>query len=128
MANVFISHRGIDKAAATRLAEAIRLAQHNVWLDEWEIQIGDSIIARINDGLEGANYVVVCYSDSGVSPPWMGREWQSALARQLQGHNVKLLPVRLTGGDPPAILADVRYADMTSDWEDGLNRLLKAIR
>ena len=128
MANVFISHRGSDTAEATRLAEAIRSIGHTVWLDEWEIEIGDSIIERINEGLEGANYVVVGFSTSGVTPPWMGREWYSALARQLDGQGVKILPVRLTGGEPPAIIADLKYADLVSNWEDGLTRLLRAIR
>lgn len=128
MANVFISHRGADKHQAERLADGIRAAGHRVWLDEWEIDIGESIIERMNQGLEGAAYVVVCYSDAGVTAPWMGREWMSALARQLDGAGVKLLPVRLTGGQPPAILRDIKKADLVTSWDVGLTQLLKAIK
>jgi hypothetical protein len=53
---------------------------------------------------------------------------QSALARQMNGANVKILPVVLTGGSPPAILADIQYADLNSDWDSGVRQLLKAIR
>ena len=97
-------------------------------LDEWNIGLGDSIVERMDEGLAGATYVVVCYSSSGVTSPWMGREWMSALARQLNGHGVKLLPVRLTGGNPPAILADIKYADLVKDWPKGLSELLRAIK
>lgn len=128
MANVFISHRSADDVQAERLAGAIRAAGHRVWLDEWEVAVGDSIVERINKGLEGATYLVLCYSSSGVLTPWMGREWMSALARQLNGHGVKLLPVRLTGGRPPAILNDLKYADLVSDWPTGLLQLLGAIK
>jgi hypothetical protein len=128
MANVFVSHRGVDTALATQLATAIRGAGHTVWLDEWEIGIGDSITLAIDAGLERANYVVVCYSNDGVTSPWMGREWFSTLARQLNGQGVKLLPVRLSGGEPPPILADLQFADLVTDWDVGLTRLLKAIR
>ncbi len=128
MANVFISHRGQDLAAAERVAREIRDAGHSVWLDEWNIALGDSVVARINQGLEGAAYVVVCYSSAGVMSPWMSREWMSALARQLNGYGVKVLPVLLTGGEPPAILADIKYADLVRDWPGGLSQLLKAIR
>jgi hypothetical protein len=128
MANVFISYRGSDAPAAERLAEEIREAGHQVWLDEWEIGIGDSIIGRMNEGLEGAAYLVLCYSSSGVMAPWISREWMSALARQLEGQGIKILPVLLTGGTPPAILADIRYADLVADRERGMSQLLRAIR
>lgn len=128
MANVFISHRGSDAREAERLANEIRNAGHQVWFDVWNINLGDSIVERINEGLEGATYVVVCYSSSGITSPWMGREWMSALARQLGGHSVKILPVLLTGGDPPAILADLKYADLVSDWSQGVSELLRAMR
>jgi hypothetical protein len=82
MSNVFVSHRGRDSTEAMRLAEDIRAAGHQVWLDQWEIKVGDSIIERMNEGLRGTAYVVVCYSSAGVSAPWMSREWMSALARQ----------------------------------------------
>ena len=128
MANVFISHRKSDDLQAERLAHEIRNAGHQVWLDEWNIGLGDSIVERMNQGLEGAMYVIVCYSSSGVDSPWMSREWMSALARQLNGYSVKILPVLLTGGKPPAILADLKYADLVKDWSKGVAELLRAMR
>jgi hypothetical protein len=128
MANVFISYRKDDAVQARQLAKEISGAGHHVWFDEWEVGLGDSIVGKMNEGLEGATYAVVCYSSSGVTSPWMSSEWMSALARQLDGRGVKLLPVRLTGGDPPAILADRRYADLVKDWNVGVAELLRAIR
>lgn len=128
MANVFISYRRNDAALAVRLAEEVRAAGHRVWFDEWEIGLGDSIVGRMNEGLAGAAYVVVCYSSSGVESAWISREWLSTLARQLAGHGVKLLPVLLSGGEPPAILADLRYADLTADWRGGMAELLRALK
>jgi hypothetical protein len=52
----------------------------------------------------------------------------STLARQLDGQPVKILPVHLTGGSVPEILADLKYADLVADWDDGVRRLLAAIR
>ncbi|MFE5558792.1 toll/interleukin-1 receptor domain-containing protein [Streptomyces sp. NPDC056544] len=101
---------------------------HQVWLDHWEVGIGDSIVRQMDDGLTNYPYLVLCLSQSGVSAPWMSREWMSALARQLDGAGVKLLPVRLTGGDLPAILADIRYADLVTDWNAGVRALDRALR
>jgi len=127
MANVFISHRSADDLLAQRLAAEIGAAGHRVWLDDFEINIGDSITERISDGLAGANYLVLCYSSHGMSP-WLNREWMSSLERQLSGKGIKILPVVLSGGKPPVILADIRYADLVGDWTKGVSELLRAIR
>lgn len=124
---VFISHRGEDIALAERLARQVREAGFEVWLDKWNIRVADSIIEKINAGLEDARYLILCYSETGVLSPWISREWMAKLAQQLNGHDVKVLPVRLSGGSPPAIMADIKYADLVKDWDLGIIELLKAM-
>ena len=128
MANVFICHRGSDLDEAERLAKALQKRRHRAWLDKWNIKIGDSIIARMNEGLGGSTYLIMCLSASGNLAPWMSREWMSFLARQLEAQDVKVLPVRLTGGDLPAILSDIKYANLEVDWDTGLSELLDAMK
>lgn len=128
MSNVFVSHRGADSVAAERLADELSDRGHTVWLDVWTVGVGDSIVAKINEGLTGATYLVLCYSAAGSLSPWMSQEWMSALARQLGGADIKVLPVRLTGGEPPAILADIKYADLVADWAAGVDALCAAMR
>ena len=127
MANVFISHRGADAGLAEKLSLEIQAAGHSVWLDIWEINIGDQIIEKMNQGLSGSSYVVLCYSSLGMAP-WMNIEWAAALSAQLNGKNVKVLPVRLTGTDAPAILEGTKYADLIKDWKFGVAELLRAIK
>jgi hypothetical protein len=127
MANVFISYRRPDAVMAERLARSLRRAGHKVWFDEWEIAIGDSIPASMNRGLEGAHYVVVCLSALGLAR-WMSAEVWSTYSRQLSGLSVKLLPVRFRGGEIPALLSDLRYADLSLDWTKGVAALLDAMR
>lgn len=128
MAKVFVSHRGADIAKATKLAEEIQNAGHVVWLDAWELEVGDSIVKEINKGLADAKYIVLCLSTYGVNSEWICSEWMSTLARQLNGVGVKLLPVRLTGGELPAIIADRKLVDLVSDWDKGVQKLLRSIR
>jgi hypothetical protein len=104
VATVFVSHRSADGNLAESLAVTLRNRGHTVWLDRWELNVGESIVARIDDGLSDAVFLVLCYSGIGSLSPWMSREWMSALARQLSGAQVRLIPVRLSGGAPPAIL------------------------
>ena len=110
------------------MAVEIQQAGHRVWLDDWEISAGDSIVGKMDEGLRGMEYLILCLSTSGVYAPWIGREWKASLAAQLNGEPVKIIPARLTGGSPPAILADIKYADLVADWKRGMADLLRAIK
>jgi hypothetical protein len=127
MAYVFLCHRKSDTALVQKLGSVLQEVGHDVWFDEWEIGIGDSIVAKIDHGLSQIAYLVLCYSSEGPSP-WTDREWHSTLHRQLSGKPIKILPVFLGGESVPAILADIKYADLVNDWESGIQALLKAIR
>jgi hypothetical protein len=127
MPKVFVSHRSSDLHLARKLAAELRTCGNDVWLDEERLLSGDSIVREVNAGLSGSQYVILCLSGDGPSE-WTDREWMSALARQLNGMGVKLLPVLLSGGSPPAILADIKYVDLTNDWDHGVSLLCLAIR
>jgi TIR domain len=120
---VFISHRTEDLAQAEALASALSEDGHKVWLDALNIAIGDSIVDAIDKGLDDATDLLMCCSGAGHDSPWMSREWMAALARQLGGHGLRILPVVLPGGALPAILADIKYADLRSDYATGLEAL-----
>lgn len=128
MAAVFISYRSADHAEAERLAAELRAHGHDVWLDTWELHVGDSVVQKMNDGLAGAAYLVLCFSPNSSVSPWQEREWMSALHRQVSGKGVRLLPVRLTGGEAPAILADIKHVDLTAGWPEGVQALLAAMK
>jgi molybdopterin-guanine dinucleotide biosynthesis protein A len=112
---------------ALRLRDDLEARGHRLWFDALEIDVGDSIVAKMDSGLASASHLLLCLSASGVDTPWISREWMSALARQMNGADIKLLPVLLPGGSIPVLLADVRYADLRSDWEDGINNLDEAL-
>ena len=95
----------------------------------WMSRISRSAIQsskEFNAGLEGATFLVLCLSGHGLSP-WVNREWMSTLDRQLSGAGVKILPAKLVGGKLPAILADIRAADLTRSWDDGVRQLKAAL-
>jgi hypothetical protein len=49
---VFISHTSEDKADVARpIAEGLEAAGWTVWLDQYELTVGDSLFQRINHGL-----------------------------------------------------------------------------
>lgn len=127
MSSIFVSHRNSDVEEAEYIASRLRERGHDVWLDAWTIDIGDSIVERMNEGLSGSTFLVLCFSSEGSLSPWMSREWFSSLARQLNGENVKLIPVLLKGGEVPAILADIKYADAAKGLDSAVSAVIQAI-
>jgi hypothetical protein len=50
--DVLLSHSAKDKAVVRPLAERLRADGLKVWFDDWVLQPGDSIPAKIEEGLE----------------------------------------------------------------------------
>ena len=50
--DVFLSHSAKDNALVRPLAERLRADGLKVWFDEWVLKPGNSIPAKIEDGLE----------------------------------------------------------------------------
>ena len=124
---IFISHRSADLDLARKLSGELEAYGHDVWLDDERILVGDSIVQEVEAGLLGSNYVIMCLSVHGPSE-WTDREWMSTLSRRLSGTDVKLLPVVLSGGAVPSLLADIKYVDLTKDWDHGISLLCLAIK
>jgi hypothetical protein len=89
----FISHASEDKDDIVReLAEALRNSGFNVWYDEFELKIGDSLRKKIDHGLSNANYGIVIISPSFVKKNWTEYELNGMVAREMNGHKV-ILPI-----------------------------------
>ncbi len=91
--DVFISHASEDKDDIVRdLAEALRNNGFEVWYDEFELKIGDSLRKKIDYGLSNANYGIVIISPSFVKKNWTEYELNGMVAREMNGHKV-ILPI-----------------------------------
>jgi hypothetical protein len=92
--DVFISHASEDKEAIARpLAERLRARGCSVWFDDYELVLGDSLRAKIGDGLRHSRVGVVILSNSFFAKRWPRWELDGLTARQLAGEENVILPV-----------------------------------
>ena len=102
---------------------ATKLREHGVdaWVDQWEIQLGDSLVSKIFDiGLAGADAVVVVLSQASVGRPWVAEELDAAIVQRINGAS-RLIPIVLDGLDHNSdIPASVRHLKqlVVSDLSD----------
>lgn len=91
--DVFISHASEDKDEIVRpLAEALRHGGLEVWYDEFELKIGDSLRRKIDSGLARSRFGVVVLSKEFFRKGWPNYELDGLVTRAVSGEQV-LLPI-----------------------------------
>ncbi len=130
MSSVFLSHTSADKPFVRRLADDLRDAGVRVWLDEAEIQVGDSLLRKIEDGISSMEYLAVVLSPRSVSSEWVQRELEAAMNEEIGGKKVKVLPLLMEKCDLPPFLRGKLYADFTTETEyaNSLSQLITRIQ
>ena len=129
MSSVFISHSSQDKQFVRQLASDLTAAGIRVWIDEAEIRIGDSLVAKISEAIDQADYVIAILSRNSVQSQWMQREIQMALTQEIDEKTKVLLPAVIDNVEIPAFLQDKLYLDLSSadKYAAGVRELVAAI-
>ncbi len=128
MKDVFICHASEDKESIVYpLVSALKENGLTYWLDSAEINWGDSLIEKINEGLSNSKYVVVILSDNFLSKRWPQRELNSILSIEATTGEVKILP--LIVGDALNIISEFTLlSDKTYiKWNNNPKEIIDAL-
>lgn len=91
--DAFISHASEDKDDVARpLAVALREQGLDVWYDEFQLSVGDSLRRRIDDGLRRSRFGVVILSEAFFRKGWPQYELDGLVTLSVTGRQV-LLPI-----------------------------------
>jgi hypothetical protein len=130
---VFISYAHREDLDFTRqLATDLERDGFTVFFDQWDIQPGDGLVQRLDEGLRSASAGVIIYSQSAADSRWVATEYAALFERKQQGE-VQLIPVLRDDVPLPPILgtqvfADFRYFQSESEYESCLKELERALR
>lgn len=92
--DVFICHASEDKGAIARpLYERLVASGCKVWFDEAVLRLGDSLRAKIDEGLDRCRYGVVILSPSFFINEWPRRELDGLVSRETSSGEKAILPV-----------------------------------
>lgn len=129
MSSVFLSHNSKDKPWVRALAERLMADDVVVWLDEAEINIGDSLIDKIAEGIKEMKFVAAIISNNSVESSWVQKEISIAMSKEVAGRKVTVLPLVIDDCELPSSLSDKLYADFTNpdNFEASYEKLLRAI-
>jgi hypothetical protein len=138
--NLFVSYSRLDDAFVGRLATDLRTREgFDVWMDQLEINPGDKVVERIEEGLSRSEVFLLVLSPASVKSQWVEYERQAWLTMQIEEErraNVdarpstrRLMPILYKECERPAFLQPIQYVRITDRYyESGFGKLVAAIR
>lgn len=92
--DVFISHAAEDKdAVVDGLAQQLEVLGVDVWYDDDQIQLGDSLTGSLDEGLGETRNGVIVLSENFIDKNWPESELK-ALMQRFQMNDVGIMPLR----------------------------------
>jgi hypothetical protein len=111
-----------DSPFAVKLAEDLRAAGANVWIDQLDINPGQPWDVTVEKALQSAGGIIVILSPASVDSPNVRDEVSLAL-----GKNKRVIPILYRDCDAPIRLTRLQRIDFRTDYTRGLNALLNAL-
>ena len=128
---IFLCHSSKDKTFVKRLAFSLKENGIDVWLDEWELKAGDSLIAKIQEAILDCSYLAAVISNNSINSSWVQKELNAALFEELDNNNqVKIIPVLFENCRLPVFLREKLYVDLTTEdnFNDEIAMLVNSIK
>jgi hypothetical protein len=124
---IFISYSHEDEEFVDHLAAHLIKARAHVWVDRWELRVGDSILTRVQEAIGTASALLVILSKASVVSEWCKRELNAGLVRELEEKRVVVLPVLIEDCEIPLFLRDKLYADFRTNFDEGIAKILESV-
>jgi len=127
--DVFLSHSSLDKPAVRELADRLKNDGLRVWFDEWELEPGDPILHKIDQGLESSRVLVLVMSAQAMAAPdWATLESHTLIFRDSLNAERRFIPLRLDDAPIKDALRQFLYVDWRERSPDEYTKLLAACR
>ena len=124
---VFISYSHADAAFVNILAANLVKRNAHVWVDTWELNVGDSILNKVQQAIQDTSALLVVLSKASVASEWCRKELNAGLMRELDEKRVVVLPVLVDDCDIPIFLREKMYADFRTNFDKGLKAIVEAV-
>ena len=113
---IFVSYAHADKRVVRKLSNALTSRGMDVWIDELELAVGDSILEKVSSAIVEVRFVVAVISPASVQSLWCQKELAIAMTGSLKRKGVIVMPIRLRRAHMPPSLEGLLYLDI--NWRN----------
>jgi hypothetical protein len=133
MEHIFLSHSSKDKSFVRMLAADIKASGDGIWLDEIELQVGDSLTGSISSAIREARYLIAFLSENSLNSYWVEKELELASTGGIANKCISVLPLligRIRLGDIPSSLKDLLFLDFrdAAQYDAAFHKLLRRVK
>lgn len=128
MAKIFISYSSQDAEFAAQLRDDLNIIGHNPWIDSFEINPGENILTKIQEGIKDCKYALIIISKSSMASGWVDKEWKESLWESHYKGGLKIIPILKEECEIPIFLRTIKFADFTKSYAVGFSMLCMKLR
>lgn len=127
---VFLSHSSYDKKTVDTIFNEFQKSGISAWYDKYQIQPGDSITEKINEGLNESDIGIICISNYFLnsSSGWTKNELNYFIQKRMRNPNkiFIILNFDVPHDELPPLVQDYKYIDYTED--DSIKTLIEVLK
>ncbi|MRG48991.1 TIR domain-containing protein [Chitinophaga sp. SYP-B3965] len=128
---IFLSHSSFDKPIVERIFQELQKEEIKVWFDKYEIDGGDSITDKLNEGLAKSDIGLLCYSRNFLNSKWAGDEMKYFFRNRMASgkKNFIILNIDLEISEFPPLLQDYKHIKVnTEGWMEDLIAVIRKMK
>lgn len=118
----FISYSNEDKAFAENLVAELKEIR-DLWVDTWELELGDTLPLKIESGIERAKEFILILSENSLKSHWVQFESHMAFIKLLEDSNYRIIVVRIDNCKVPLRFKPFLYVDLPNNPKEAIAKL-----
>jgi tetratricopeptide (TPR) repeat protein len=122
--SVFVSYNQHDRTWAEWIAWILEEAGHPVTVQAWDFRPGSNFVLQMDKAAKETDKTVVVLSDNYLKASFTQPEWAATFAKDPQGWQRKLMPVRVRECSPDGLLGQIVWIDLVGLPEDAARAAL----
>lgn len=128
---IFISHSSKDKPEVEKLLPLINALGLPVWFDKYNIDVGQSIIDKLQDGIKNSHAVIFWITHNFLESRWCKKELNAFIKRMVEEDIliISILDQHICVDELPIFLQDIKYIQRENEsLEDIIKELLPTLK
>lgn len=109
---VFVSYNSADRAWAEWIAWHLEAADYDVVIQDWDFRPGSNFVLEMQRATAETDCTLAVLSPSYLDASYTHPEWAAAFARDPEGKERRLVPVRVEPCELTGLLAQIVYIDL----------------